>query len=83
MLTEVLGLVTSVRWVKRLTINKTEHNLCLLWKAFTAHFVSEVTPIHFINGNEDYVGSICNSMVCCSIWINSACNAGMKSVICS
>ena len=29
------------------------------------HFVSKVTPIHFIDGNN--IGLICNSIVCCSI----------------
>ena len=57
-------------------------NFYLHWQAFTAHFVSKVMPIHFIDGNNyNYVGLICNSVVCCNIWINSAHNAGMKNVI--
>ena len=63
-------------------MNKTAHNLWLHWQALTVHFVSKVMPIHFIDGNNyNYVGLICNSVVCCNIWINSARNAGMKNVI--
>ena len=80
---EVLRLITNVQWVKWLlpwNDEKTVCNHCLLQQAFTAH--SKVMPIHFINSNDNYnyVGLICNSMVCCSIWINSARNAGMKSI---
>ena len=47
------------------------------------HFVSKAISIHFIddNNNYNYVGLIYNSMICSSIWINNACNAGMISVI--
>ena len=65
-------------------MNTTVCNLCLLQKVSMADFVSKVKPIHFIDSNEDnynYIGLICNSMVCCSIRINSAHNAGMKSAI--
>ena len=63
-------------------MNETACNLCLLQQVFTAQFVSKAMPILFINGNNNYnyIGLICNSMVCRSIWINSAHNAGMKSV---
>ena len=45
---------------------KTTRNLCLLQQTFKVHFVSKVTPIHFIDGNN--IGLICNSMVGCSNW---------------
>ena len=45
--------------------NETARNLSLLQQAFKVHFVSKVTRIHFIDGNN--IGLICNSMVCCSI----------------
>ena len=66
--------------------HKHTHILTDRWtKHLSEHIFSKVMPIHFINGNEGnyyyYVGLICNSMVCCSIWIDSAHNAGMKSVI--
>ena len=40
-------------------------------------------PIHILDDDNNYiyVALICNSMVCCIIWINSAHNVGMKSVI--
>ena len=73
-------------WVKQLLPwnkwIKTVRNHCLLWQAFTAHFVSKAMLIYFIDGNKgnySYFGLICNSMVCHSIWVNSARNAGIKS----
>ena len=45
-----------------------------------AHCVPKATPIYYIDSNYNYVGLICNSMVCCSIWINSASNAVMRHV---
>ena len=50
------------------------------WYTFVA---SKAMPfsVGSSKGNYNYVVLICNSMICCSIWINNARSAGVKSVI--
>ena len=82
---EALHLITNVQRVERILPWNKWIKQCVILSSFTTHFDFKATPIQFIdmNYNYNYVGLICNSMVCCGIWINSAHSAGMKSVICS